>query len=174
MEDTLLRVRPILETTPTRWVNLTKAIPFDLLSEAPAPGQWSALQCLQHLVDIERVFQSRLRAFREGHDFSAFNPDEEGTKTDESTSSDLATRLVNEFSRLRSESLRQLSAITPEDYALRSRHSELGPVTLNQMLNEWAAHDLNHTVQAEEALMQPFIKACGPWRNYFTAHIIGG
>lgn len=174
MEDTMLRVRPILETTPARWASLTKAISFESLSEAPAAGQWSALECLQHLIDVERVFQSRLLAFREGRDFSNFNPDEEGTQRKDTASDQLALDLADEFTRLRVESLRQLASITPDDYALRSRHSELGPVTLDQMLNEWAVHDLNHTVQAEEALMQPFIKACGPWRKYFTAHTIGG
>jgi hypothetical protein len=27
-----------------------------------------------------------------------------------------------------------------------------------------------HTVQAERALMQPFIQACGPWQSYFIDH----
>ena len=40
----------------------------------------------------------------------------------------------------------------------QARHQELGPVTLEQLLHEWAAHDLMHTVQAERALMQPFIE----------------
>jgi hypothetical protein len=80
--------------------------------------------------------------------------------------------LVLEFSRLREESLHLLDDITPADYPRQARHSELGMVTLEQMLNQWAAHDLNHTVQAERALMQPFIRASGPWRKYFTDHII--
>jgi hypothetical protein len=28
-----------------------------------------------------------------------------------------------------------------------------------------------HTVQAERALMQPFIQGCGPWQVYFTDHL---
>jgi hypothetical protein len=49
----------------------------------------------------------------------------------------------------------------------------MGTVTLRQMLNEWAAHDLMHTVQAERALMQPFIDACGPWQRSFLDHWVG-
>jgi len=30
-----------------------------------------------------------------------------------------------------------------------------------------SAHDLMHTVQAERAMMQPFIAGSGPWRPYF-------
>jgi hypothetical protein len=40
------------------------------------------------------------------------------------------------------------------------------------MLSEWAAHDLNHTIQAERALMQPFLLECGPWIVYFQDHVI--
>ncbi len=39
-----------------------------------------------------------------------------------------------------------------------------GTVTLAELLQTWAAHDLNHTVQAERALMQPFMLGCGTWR----------
>lgn len=46
-------------------------------------------------------------------------------------------------------------------------------VTLREMLNEWAGHDLMHTVQAELAVMQPFITASGPWRGYFADHDAG-
>jgi hypothetical protein len=38
------------------------------------------------------------------------------------------------------------------------------------MLNEWVAHDFNHTIQAQRALMQPFIPTSGPWRHYFIDH----
>ena len=45
-------------------------------------------------------------------------------------------------------------------------------MTLREMLSEWAAHDLNHTIQAERALIQPFLHESGPWIVYFTDHLI--
>ena len=39
---------------------------------------------------------------------------------------------------------------------------------MEQLLNEWAAHDTMHIVQAERALMQAFIPGSGPWRMYFA------
>jgi hypothetical protein len=35
------------------------------------------------------------------------------------------------------------------------------------MLHQWVGHDLGHIVQAERALMQPFIAGSGPWRGFF-------
>src|SRR5690349_16292827 len=59
--------RAVLSTTPERWQRLASALPAYLLTQAPASGEWSALRCLQHLVDAERVnFPVRLQAFLAG------------------------------------------------------------------------------------------------------------
>ena len=77
-----------------------------------------------------------------------------------------------EFAGLRQASLAVLERVAPQDFNRTAEHSELGTVTLNQLLHEWAAHDLNHTIQAERAVMQPFIQGCGPWCSYFRDHEI--
>jgi hypothetical protein len=164
--DTLL---PILQTTPARWQALCQSLPPDLLSRKPAPAEWSALECLSHLLDTEKhIFPLRVRAFLAGENFSAFNPDKEGSSAANSSPAALA----DEFAALRAESLDLLKTLQPADLARTALHPELGEVTLEQMLQEWSTHDLNHTVQAEQALMQPFILACGPWRKYFAAQDI--
>lgn len=170
MNDILADVRPVLTTTIARWTTIAESISADRLAQAPAPGEWSARECLQHLVDTERVFSFRLRAFLDGRsEFPAFNPDRQGTRTGREVH---PASLAAEFTRLRLESLESLEKVTPSDLERQARHQELGPVTLREMLNEWAAHDLMHTVQAERALMQPFIRGCGPWQVYFTAHLV--
>ena len=75
MEKILSLVRSVLTTIPSYWHSLTQALPLELLSQAPAPGQWSALECLQHLIDTERIFRFRLQCLLEGKDFPAFGPD---------------------------------------------------------------------------------------------------
>jgi hypothetical protein len=168
--DTIIQsVRSILAATPERWLSLAATVPADLLARPPAPGEWSALECLQHLVDTERwVFPARVGCLLAGQDFPAFDPDAQGTKPDVDQS---PAGLANEFVHLRAEALRGLDLVTPADLARQARHSELGIVTLDELLHEWAAHDLMHTVQAERALMQPFILGCGPWQPYFRDHV---
>ncbi len=168
MENFLEITRAALAATAERWMGLSQTHPVEMLAERPAPEEWSAVECLQHIVDTEKVLQFRLQAFRQGRDFPGFDPDEEGTQPGAAT----PQALVAEFVRLRRESLAALESITPADLQLKARHAELGPVTLDQMMHEWVAHDLNHTIQAEEALMQPFIRGSGPWRIFFTEHTI--
>jgi hypothetical protein len=163
------QVRRLLSTTPARWIELAGSLSTDRLTQPPVIGQWSALECLLHLVDTERVFQFRLNAFLTGQpEFPPFDPDREGARLGSEQS---AAALAAEFSRLRQTSLSELERITPADFDHLSRHQELGMVSLGEMINEWAAHDLNHTVQAERSLMQPFLRACGPWLKYFTDHV---
>lgn len=169
MDTAFTQIRSILITTPARWTQLVSLLPEDLLTRVPEPGQWSALECLQHMIDVEYVFQTRLAAFLAGKDFPAFDPDAEGSQGQSARPAELAAAFAN----LRQASLLALEKITPADYPRGARHPELGPVTLEQMLHEWAAHDLNHTIQAERALMQPFIQGCGPWQTYFSEHWVG-
>ncbi|HEX5503529.1 MAG TPA: DinB family protein [Thermomicrobiales bacterium] len=167
MESPLATIQAVLTTTAPRWSSLTATLPADLLALAPAPGEWSAHECLQHLCDTERwVFPVRVRAFLAGQDFPAFDPDAEGSVAAGRSPKELAA----DFADLRAASLAALATVTAADLARTARHSELGQVTLGQMLHEWTAHDLMHTVQAERALLQPFIPASGPWRSYFRDH----
>ncbi len=171
MENGIASVVSVLETTPQRWIRLAEALPPELFARRPAPGEWSACECLAHLVDTERmVFPQRVGHLLRGEDFPAFYPDAEGTKTAGTAN---AAGLAREFGRLRSESLAVLATVAPEDLPRTARHQELGIVTLGELLNEWAGHDLMHTMQAEKALLQPFIAGCPPWRSYFKDHVIG-
>lgn len=166
--NTLLRdVRAVLATTPHRWQSLVSELGDSLLTRAPKAGEWSALECLQHIVETEReVFPGRVRAILAGQAFPAFDPDAAGALAEAPTPAALA----DEFAGLRAASLAELDRVQPEDLVRTGLHAELGAVTLAQLLSEWAAHDLMHTVQAERALMQPFIPGSGPWRFYFAEH----
>jgi hypothetical protein len=156
----------ILSHTPTRWFNLVQTIPLELLSMKPAPNEWSALDCLQHLVDVERVSTPvRLKALLAGQAFPAFNPDEQAPKAAPTIA------LADEFALLRQESLLLLKQVTPDDLERRALHAEYGMVSMSEFLHHIAAHDLMHTVQAEQAMMQPLIKACGPWDVNYSAHL---
>ncbi|HLH63969.1 MAG TPA: DinB family protein [Ktedonobacteraceae bacterium] len=160
-------VHAILSTTPQRWQQLTSALPHDLLTRPPAPGEWPALHCLQHLVDAELlVFPVRFRAILTAQNFVDFDPNEPHSDHTSQTPEQLAA----DFARYRQESLTLLSQVKDEDLNRTAQHPKLGTVTLAQLLHTWAAHDLNHTVQAERALMQPFMLGCGPWRVFFKDH----
>ncbi|HEU5373954.1 MAG TPA: DinB family protein [Ktedonobacteraceae bacterium] len=168
MNTWLEDVQAVLSTTPARWQRLVNTLPAELLTRPPAAGEWSALNCLQHLLHAERrLFPVRFQAFLAGQDFDAFDPNP--------PQADLATppeQLVALFTQQRQENLVLLQNVKDDDLERTVQHPQFGTVRLAQMLHTWAAHDLMHTVQAERALMQPFMLGCGPWRFFFRDHEI--
>ncbi len=167
MENILDWTRAVLTTTPIRWESMAQTLPLELLIRPPAAGEWSALECLQHLIDTDDVFTARLKYFLAGQDFADFNPDEAGTRL---SATPAPREMAAQFTRLRTDSLAALAAIIPDDLNRRARHSALGMVSLGEMVHDWAAHDLQHTRQAERALMQPFILGSGPWQVNLQDH----
>jgi hypothetical protein len=160
----------ILETTPLRWTHITAQFSDDMLRHRPKPGEWSALECLLHLIDLDRgVFPVRVQAILNSEPFPAFFPEKDGTPLTDAMS---ATALADEFATLRAKNISLVKRLTPDDLPKQAHHEELGTVSLKNLLGEWGAHDLMHLVQAEQALMQPFITASGPWQVYFTDHAL--
>jgi hypothetical protein len=169
MSDLVGDLMDILRIDGERWRALATGLDRELLARVPAPGEWSALQCLGHAADTEAaVFAARVRAIKEGRaELVSYDPDVESTPI---TSDTDPRALAERHAALRRESLALLATVTQEDLDRTSRHQELGQVSLRELLNEWASHDLMHIVQAERAVMQPFIPGSGPWRHYFVDH----
>jgi hypothetical protein len=170
MTDLVSRTIVILRLNAGRWGELT-SLDGELLRRQPLPGEWSALECLNHAADTEaKVFAARVRAILAGEDLRVYDPDVEATAVTASTDpAEVAARHAS----LRAESLALLAGLTEADLDRTARHIELGIVSLRELLNEWSAHDLMHLVQAERAVMQAFIPGSGPWRPYFADHDVG-
>ncbi len=163
MTTALADIRAILATTPARWQSLVTLSP-ELLARPPLADQWSALGCLRHLVTTEtQLYPVRIGQFRAGEPFGPFDADIAATQADDAAAEDVLAR----FMAARTANLVLFDSLTPDDLALTTTHPAMGRVTLSEMLHSWAAHDLNHTQQAERSIMQPFIAGCGPWRGFF-------
>jgi hypothetical protein len=77
-------------------------------------------------------------------------------------------QLLDEFGRLRTETLGELHALNlrPEDRERRGRHPALGVVTLSELLATWAAHDMTHLHQISRIMAYQYRAQVGPWRAY--------
>ncbi len=172
MSDLIAQTINVLRVDAGRWQALAM-LDRDLLGRQPAPGEWSALQCLGHAADTESaVFAERVRAILTGQPvLRSYEPDVESTPVTAETD---PQHLAEKHEQLRARSLELLATATEADLDRTSRHADLGIVSLRELLNEWAAHDLMHIVQAERAVMQAFIPGSGPWRHYFADHDVEG
>jgi hypothetical protein len=168
VDNSLDTARRVVSTTAARWQNLIDSLPEEVLVRQPAPGEWSALECLQHLLTVERlVVPVRVRHILEGRpELIPYDPDAPREPLAELEKP--PRELLAAFSAERRGNEALLAGLTPAALKRTSYHPEFGRVTLGMLVNLWAAHDLQHTVQAEKALMQAFIPSTGPWRFEFA------
>src|SRR5579875_1232318 len=137
----ITNVHAILSTTPARLHHLAEALPLELLAQQPRAGEWSALNCLQHFLVTEReLFPVRVRALLNGDGFIDFDPNCPHPELANETPQQLASA----FAALRQHSLTLLPQLQDDDLQRSTRHPKFGTVTLSQLLNTWATHDLNH------------------------------
>jgi uncharacterized damage-inducible protein DinB len=167
MDDELASARAVLSLTVPRWRAIVETVPRVALERPAAEGEWSAVDCLRHLADSEQLWAHRLRDFRdartEATTFAAVAIDPSRSPEE----------LVATLAAQREETLALLAGLeglTRDGAMPTMQHPERGEFTLQQTLNGVAAHDLQHTVQAEEALMQPFIHRSGYLRVVFADH----
>jgi hypothetical protein len=129
---------------------------------------WSAFDVVAHLIHGERTdWMPRVRMVLKFGETQPFAPFDRWGHIRESQGKSLA-QLLDEFARLRSESLSELRTLNlqPEDLARRGRHPALGAVTLSELLATWAAHDLTHLHQISRIMANQYREAVGPWRAY--------
>jgi hypothetical protein len=71
------------------------------------------------------------------------------------------------FTKTRRSTVILLRSIPADSGEREATHSELGNITLHQMLSEWASHDLGHLRQiAELYRARAFHPYAGPFQKY--------
>jgi hypothetical protein len=168
MEQNLEDTIAILASTPSVLTALLTNLPeaWTLLNEGG--DTWNVYDVVGHLAYGERSdWMPRVTILLtkgEGETFPPF--DRLGQKRE--TQHRSLHELLEEFARLRTESLRQLRDLnlTPSDLKRRGRHPAFGLVTLSELLATWATHDLNHLHQISRILAHQYRAEVGPWAQY--------
>jgi hypothetical protein len=118
----------------------------------PEPGEWSANECVGHLIEAERRgFAGRIRhilsvpANRPPVHLDAWDPPAvaEARRDDLRSGAELAA----EFEALRTESLGLLRGLRASDLGRAGDHPEVGLLRVDELLGEWVHHDRNHVRQ---------------------------
>jgi hypothetical protein len=156
----------LLETTPFLFETLLRDLPADLLQRKPAPDRWSVSEVLAHLADIEQVYSERVHRFV-AEESPTLQKYDQATSAGGDYSQGLAVEHLPRFITTRRAIVTFLKTVSPSAGAHTAKHSELGTITLSQMLNEWASHDLGHLRQiAEFYRAHGFHPHSGPFQKY--------
>jgi hypothetical protein len=149
-------LRALLSDLPERW------------GETPdVEGGWRPRDVVGHLISAElddwivrteRILEHGTAVPFDSFDRFAHVERDRGRELDD---------LVEEFARLRSESLTRLAALVDEaDLDRRGKHPALGEVTLRELLATWAVHDLDHVSQVFAGMAGAYDRHVGAWKAY--------
>ncbi len=157
----------LLEKTPHLLETLLGDLSGELLHWKPAPDRWSISEVLAHLAALEQVYAERaLRVVTEDSP-ALLKYDLAGASSSGEYSRGSAGENLAHFTRTRLSTLALLTGLPASAGVRTGVHSELGTVTLSQMLNEWSSHDLGHLRQiAELYRAHSFHPHSGPFMKY--------
>jgi hypothetical protein len=117
----------------------------------PEPGEWSANECVGHLIEAERRgFAGRIRTILAG--VAGRTPTLEGwdppavaaARRDDLRS---GAELAAEFEALRADGVELVRGLTAAEMPRVGIHPEVGPLRVDELLGEWVHHDRNHIRQ---------------------------
>jgi hypothetical protein len=158
----------ILRRTPEVLSALLKGLPDSWTDTADTPQGWRPRDVVGHLVTGEEIsWLGRTRLILEHGTSMVFEPFDRFAMLERDVSVSL-DELVVRFSSLRARNLAEFESLVASDADLerRGRHPSLGEVTLGNLLNTWAVHDLDHIGQVFAALAGSHDAQVGPWKTY--------
>jgi len=124
------------------------ALPDDVLAWHPAPGEWCAKEVLGHLIESEgRGFAGRIRIILASDTPALATWDQNEVARARRDCERGAPALVDEFARLRRESVALVTGLGAADLARGGRHPKVGLLRVGDLLHEWVHHDRNHLRQ---------------------------
>jgi hypothetical protein len=158
----------VLERTPHTLLALLSGLPPTWTDATEGPETWSPYVIVGHLIHGERAdWIPRARLILDQGPQRRFTPYDRFAQFRESEGKSLAG-LLDEFARLRAANLDTLAGwrLTDAELALEGEHPDFEPVTLQQLLATWVAHDLGHVAQTARVMAKQYREAVGPWRAY--------
>jgi hypothetical protein len=155
----------VLASTPAALRSMLAPLPTELVA-APGPEGWSARDVVAHLAARQQpAIAGRVSAIlaRPGapipdipDDLMEVQPYRERTLAD----------LFDEFARGRAEAVAALERVTAEQLAWRGVHSEVGEISIADIIHHVAYHDLVHVAQAARLACAPLEPLRGAMRVF--------
>jgi DinB superfamily len=156
-----------LEKSPALFETILRDAPADVLRWKPNPDRWCISEVLAHLADIEQVYGDRVRMIMAENAPSLPKYEQPATFDAGDYSRGTALEHLTRFTAARRQIIVLLKTVPPSSGMRTAQHSELGTITMAQMLNEWASHDLGHLRQIAELYRAcAFYPHSGPFQRY--------
>lgn len=144
-------VLEVLATTPEKVRREIASMSPRELKASPAPGKWSVQLVLAHLADVEEVgMRQRIEAMvtSDRPTLAAF--DQEARVHEMHYDHKDPRRTLASWTKQRRANVRRLRRLKPAQFKRRGLHEKVGEISVEELVTEWAFHDLGHLKQILE------------------------
>lgn len=161
-----------LETTP----ELLRLLLFGLTEEEaawkPAPGRWSIAEVIEHLSHVEgHRFRSRVDEMIAESTPKIKEYDQEVFDAMGQYSGRDIEDSFDHWEDQRETNVEYLRTLTPDVLTRTGQHEKLGIITVSELLNGWAFHDLGHIRQVIESLRTVrYYPKMGAFQSIYRVH----
>lgn len=117
----------------------------------PAAGEWSANECVGHLIEADRRgFAGRIRQIlaadpKKPADLVSWDPPTVAAGRRDHLRS--GVELAAEFDALRADGIELIRGLRKADLARIGSHPQIGPLRVDELPGKWVHHDRNHVRQ---------------------------
>lgn len=138
----------------------------------PAPDRWSVAEILEHLAHVEgHYFRAGLDRMVAENGASIEPYDQDIYAAAGTYSNREAEESFAHWEEQREDNVDFLRELDASVLARTAHHPELGIVSVEDLLNEWAFHDLGHVRQiAELVRARMYYAKLGPFRAQYQVH----
>ena len=136
----------------------------------PEAGEWSANECVGHLIESERRgFAGRIRQILAADpdvpaELETWDPLAVAAARQDHLRSGL--ELAAEFAELRADGVGLVRDLRPADLERIGRHPDVGALGVAELLGEWVHHDRNHIRQLLEVTQRRVWAQMGNARRF--------
>lgn len=156
----------ILTSTPAVLRTMLAAVPDELVAETGAEG-WSAKDVVAHLLSISpKASLERVRLMLEQDVPAIPNMDEDEVLVASGMRSWPIPRLLDGLAEERAGRMARLAGLSAEQLARTGRHQMAGLISVADVLNHVAYHDLLHIGQIASLLAAPIEAQRGAMRMF--------
>jgi hypothetical protein len=159
----------VLEQTPIIVEKIVWAASDEQIEWKPAMDRWSISEVLGHLAETEVItFRDRVRTMME-RDNPPIESYDQNAAYAAGKYSGKGRENLKKFCHERDRSLSFLRYVPSSVLGRKGQHAKIGPITLGQVMNEWAFHDLGHIRQIAELFRsRAFYPYSGPFQQFYT------
>jgi hypothetical protein len=135
---------------------------------APLDDGWSVRDALAHILDVEEVIATDriARIVAEDQPFIR-SIDPLARMEQRGLRSRTVASLLDELVARRPTDVATLTALTALQLARPGIHDEAGEISVNDLIHQWAYHDLMHTKQIASMLQSPLVGSMGNTRKFY-------